>query len=212
MSDNPDSTPVGEDELILPGYMIPFLDEVAIKPSTDPAPSQAAHHLRLAEADVRPLDMSEEEYLKWSDCRKASAVQGRKKRFRDWLGLERVTELKLHDDIFDILGLLVFDAVENLTKEALKVKQLELRAQGTFQLTGGSPEDGHDVFKTPFTLRSPPDPIQVRHVRGALDRLRVNPRQQVANLLGNRSVAPKLPQALVSLVFCIYIHDTDIKT
>ncbi|PLB52455.1 TFIID-18kDa-domain-containing protein [Aspergillus steynii IBT 23096] len=199
-----DSNRTGAD-LILPGYTIPFLNETVIKCGDDSVDNLSAandaYQQRLADADERTRNMSEAEYAKWTGFRRAWFTKGRKERFGEWLGLESMTGVSLHDDVFEVLSLLAFDVVVNVTKEALRVKEVEVRECLR--------EETLRAFNDPFSLRSQdpvqPDPLQVRHVRDAFNRLRVNPRQGVANLLIRGHRAPNVPDALVRMIFEFYI-------
>lgn len=69
--------------------------------------------------------MTRDEYVHYSECRQASFTYKKAKRFREWAGFGIVTDSKPNDDIVDILGFLLYDIVQTLTEEALKVKQEE---------------------------------------------------------------------------------------
>ncbi|CCH60698.1 hypothetical protein TBLA_0D01910 [Henningerozyma blattae CBS 6284] len=80
---------------------------------------------RLKTADDRTRNMTKEEYVHWSDCRQASFTFRKSKRFKDWSGINQLTDGKPHDDVIDILGFLTFEIVCSLTEMALNVKKHE---------------------------------------------------------------------------------------
>jgi transcription initiation protein SPT3 len=77
---------------------------------------------RLKQNDERTKDMTQQEYVHWSECRQASFTFRKGKRFREWCGLSQITESRPNDDVIDILGFLTFEMVCSITEEALKVK------------------------------------------------------------------------------------------
>lgn len=186
--------------LVLPGSTYTFHNKTVVKAGADFVASSAANRQRLEDADRRTFDMTEAEYLNWVECRNASFIKGRKGRFREWMGMEHTTHLALHEDTLEVLGLLAIDAIENLTREALKVRQ-DSQAQAVTKARNSSPKERPGNQTSPFDLQDEesvgPAPLQVRHIREAFQRLQANPRQKVANLLGNRRGENQLPRVLV---------------
>lgn len=80
---------------------------------------------RLKIADDRTKNMTKEEYVHWSDCRQASFTFRKARRFKDWSGINHLTDGKPHDDVIDILGFLTFEIVCSITETALKIKTHE---------------------------------------------------------------------------------------
>ncbi|GMM28257.1 transcriptional regulator [Martiniozyma asiatica (nom. inval.)] len=78
---------------------------------------------RLRQNDERTRNMTQQEYVHWSECRQASFTFRKGKRFREWCGLANITEGKPNDDVIDILGFLTFEMVCTITEEALKIKK-----------------------------------------------------------------------------------------
>lgn len=79
---------------------------------------------RLKNADLRTRNMTKEEYVHWSECRQASFTFRKSKRFREWVGISHLTDVRLQDDIIDIFGFLTFEIVANLTELSLKIQQI----------------------------------------------------------------------------------------
>jgi transcription initiation protein SPT3 len=156
---------------------------------------------RLATADERTKNMTREEYVFWSDCRQASFTFRKGKRFREWAGFGIVTESKPNDDIVDILGFLTFEIVQNLTEEALKVKEREDREK---KGRGGAENGGGENTKKrkrETGLFDPPEegrtPIEPKHIREAYRKLQATPNKAVALLFHNGRAPSRTPLRLV---------------
>lgn len=80
---------------------------------------------RLDFADKLTQGMTQEEYLHFSECRQASFTFRKGKKFREWAGIGVVASGKPNDDFIDMLGFVISEAVETLTKEALNVKRVD---------------------------------------------------------------------------------------
>lgn len=80
---------------------------------------------RLKLADERTKNMTKEEYVHWSECRQASFTFRKSKRFKEWALIPQLCDLKLNDDVLDILGFLTFEIVCSLTENAIKIKNLQ---------------------------------------------------------------------------------------
>ena len=136
--------------------------------------ANAATLERLHQADKRTKDMSRDQYVHYSDCRQASFTYKKAKRFREWAGFGVVTDSKPNDDIVDILGFLLYDIVQALTEEALKVKHEEDRPK---ERAGES--DQSKKRKRQTGLFDPPEegtiPVTTKHVREAFRRLQEKP-------------------------------------
>ncbi|ODV82523.1 hypothetical protein CANARDRAFT_25848 [[Candida] arabinofermentans NRRL YB-2248] len=79
---------------------------------------------RLKQNDDRTRNMTQKEYVHWSECRQASFTFRKSKRFREWCGLSQITESRPNDDVIDILGFLTFEMVCSLTELALEIKKI----------------------------------------------------------------------------------------
>ena len=137
--------------------------------------ANAATLLRLEQADRRTKGMTKDEYVHYSECRQASFTYKKAKRFREWAGFGVVTDSKPGDDIVDILGFLLYDIVQILTEEALRVKQEEDKHK-----TRNSDSDAQNKKRKRETgLFDPPEegttPVTPKHVREAFRRLQVKP-------------------------------------
>ncbi|ODQ66561.1 TFIID-18kDa-domain-containing protein [Nadsonia fulvescens var. elongata DSM 6958] len=118
---------------------------------------------RLKTADDRTRQMTREEYVHWSECRQASFTFRKAKRFREWAGVNYVTDSKPQDDIIDILGFLTFEIVANLTEEALKVRDAEEK----LRLRNGSKNSikrstVHHLFDGPEEEQKPIMPCHIQ--------------------------------------------------
>lgn len=130
--------------------------------------------LRLKVADERTKHMTKDEYVHYSECRQASFTFRKAKRFREWAGFGIVTDSKPNDDIVDILGFLLFEIVQTLTEEALKVKgeeDLNKSQNGTV--------DTQKKHKRETGLFDPPEegstPVGPKHIQEAFRRLQERP-------------------------------------
>ena len=136
--------------------------------------ANAATLERLEQADKRTKGMTKDEYVHYSECRQASFTYKKAKRFREWAGFGVVTDSKPNDDIVDILGFLLYDIVQTLTEEALKVKAEEDRYKSRHGDSDQSkkrkrqmgPFQSHEEGATPVTPK---------HVREAFRRLQEKP-------------------------------------
>ena len=130
---------------------------------------------RLRLADEQTKGMTKEEYVHFSECRQASFTFRKGKRFREWAGFAAETDGKPNDDIVDMLGYLMCEAVQRLTKEALKVKMEDDRAKsgnsdGAAQSLKRKRETG--LFDAPADTKTPIGPV---HIQEAYRRLQENP-------------------------------------
>lgn len=131
--------------------------------------ANAATLERLQQADKRTKGMTKDEYVHYSECRQASFTYKKAKRFREWAGFGIVTDSKPNDDIVDILGFLLYDIVQILTEEALRVKAIEDR----FKTRNG--DSNAKKRKRETGLFDPPEegttPVAPKHVREAFRQL-----------------------------------------
>jgi len=67
--------------------------------------------------------MTREEYMEFAECRQASFTYKKPKKFRDWLNLANLIDMKPNDEILEILGFVCWEMVNRLTKTALLVKK-----------------------------------------------------------------------------------------
>ncbi|THD00513.1 hypothetical protein EYZ11_000077 [Aspergillus tanneri] len=157
---------------------------------------------RLAAADERTKNMTKEEYVFWSECRQASFTYRKSKRFREWAGFGIVTESKPNDDIVDILGFLTFEIVQTLTEEALKVKEREDREKNRRGGAENGTGENTKKRKRETGLFDPPEegrtPVEPRHIREAYRKLQATPNKQIAMLLHNGRMPPRMPLRLFS--------------
>lgn len=137
--------------------------------------ANAATIVRLQAADRRTKGMTRDEYVHYSECRQASFTYKKAKRFREWAGFGIVTDSKPNDDIVDILGFLLYDIVQTLTEEALKVKQEE----DLNKSRNGDSDAQSKKRKRETGLFDPPEegttPVTPKHVREAFRRLQERP-------------------------------------
>ena len=137
--------------------------------------ANAATIVRLEAADRRTKGMTRDEYVHYSECRQASFTYKKAKRFREWAGFGIVTDSKPNDDIVDILGFLLYDIVQTLTEEALKVKQEE----DLNKSRNGDSDAQSKKRKRETGLFDPPEegttPVTPKHVREAFRRLQEKP-------------------------------------
>ena len=135
----------------------------------------AASLLRLQQADRRTKGMTRDEYVHYSECRQASFTYKKAKRFREWAGFGVVTDSKPNDDIVDILGFLLYDNVQTITEEALKVKAEE----DLMKTRTGESNTQDKKRKRETGLFDPPEegttPVTPKHVREAFRRLQAKP-------------------------------------
>ncbi|KAG0682091.1 Transcription initiation protein spt3 [Pichia californica] len=133
---------------------------------------------RLRQNDERTKNMTQQEYVHWSECRQASFTFRKSKRFREWCGISQVTESRPNDDVIDILGFLTFEMVCSITEEALKVKS-----------SMDSLLDERDSHRYIFMEPSNDNkPISVEHIQEAWRRLQEVPmsKQALYNFRGGR--------------------------
>lgn len=77
---------------------------------------------RLKEEDELTKAMSKEEYIEYSECRQASFVFKKAKKFREWLNVGNLIDTKPNDDVVEILGYLAWEIVRKLAEVSLVVK------------------------------------------------------------------------------------------
>ena len=119
--------------------------------------------------------MTKDEYLHYSECRQASFTYKKAKRFREWAGFGVVTDSKPNDDIVDILGFLLYDNVQTLTEEALRVKTEEDKVKtrnGESDIQSKKRKRETGLFDMAEEGTSPVTP---KHMREAFRRLQAKP-------------------------------------
>lgn len=135
---------------------------------------------RLKQNDERTRNMTQQEYVHWSECRQASFTFRKTKRFREWIGMSQITETRPNDDVIDILGFLTFEMVCSITEEALKMKR------------ASNDDQPRQTKKRRRYLFDEPDndsrPIEADHVTEAWRRLqRISPmKSALYNFRGGR--------------------------
>ena len=151
------------------------LPEVEDEDDDEEEEMNAASLLRLQQADRRTKGMTRKEYVHYSECRQASFTYKKAKRFREWAGFGVVTDSKPNDDIVDILGFLLYDNVQTITEEALKVKAEE----DLLKLRNGESNAQDKKRKRETGLFDPPEegttPVTPKHIREAFRRLQAKP-------------------------------------
>lgn len=137
----------------------------------------AASLLRLRQSDQRTRGMTRDEYLHYSECRQASFTYKKAKRFREWAGFGVVTDSKPNDDIVDILGFLLYDNVQTLTEEALRVKAEEDRVKERNGEREGQGQDKKRKKESSLFEQAEEEtsPVSPKHVREAFRRLQAKP-------------------------------------
>ncbi|KAI8813772.1 transcription initiation factor IID, 18kD subunit-domain-containing protein [Cladochytrium replicatum] len=136
---------------------------------------------RLKHADDLTKTMSKEEYIYFSECRQASFVFKKTKRFKEWCMMSTLYDNKPNNDIIDILGFLSYEMVSKLTETALEMKRSwEAREDEESQKKkkGGSSanteptlnEGACDLFAKPNFDQSPLKPIHVHEAFRKLQR------------------------------------------
>lgn len=143
---------------------------------------------RLRQNDKRTQGMSVAEYATWSEYRHASFTWRKTKRFSDWVGLGIIAENKPNDDVLDILGFLTSEMVQNLTMEALRIQEQELGGGYHHSLQGSNKQQTTEgLFSATDLIKQP---VGVRHIRLAFQRLQTIPKKHRAMLNGTRQQRP----------------------
>ena len=162
----------------------------------------AASLLRLQQSDRRTKGMTKDEYLHYSECRQASFTYKKAKRFREWAGFGVVTDSKPNDDIVDILGFLLYDNVQTLTEEALKVKAEEDKVKsrnGDSDVQNKKRKRETGLFDMAEEGTSPVTP---KHMREAFRRLQAKPIPGRCTVwMGGQRALHRTELKLVSLSF-----------
>lgn len=140
-------------------------DDILTKPEFD-----SRNKERLRQADEMTKNMSKEEYMKYTEARKASFTYKKAKKFRDWLG-PSISALKLHDDVIEVLGYLAWEMVGAITQLGLSIKkeaEAHKTGYGSWRHKGGSILS---LRLTPYQKDSEKAPLQPLHVREAVRRM-----------------------------------------
>ncbi|KAG1496041.1 hypothetical protein G6F47_006331 [Rhizopus delemar] len=85
---------------------------------------------QLKDADEVTRVMTKEEYVHYSECRQASFTYRKSKKFRDWVNMSSIVDIKPNDDIIDCLGFLAYEIVSKITLTAIKIKRDVMEAAG----------------------------------------------------------------------------------
>ena len=167
--------------------------------------ANAATMVRLQAADRRTKGMTKDEYVHYSECRQASFTYKKAKRFREWAGFGIVTDSKPNDDIVDILGFLLYDVVQTLTEEALKVKKeedLKMSRNGDLDAQSKKRKRETGLFDLPEGERTP---VTQKHVREAFRRLQERPIPGRVNVwLGGPRALHRTELKLVRIILLPY--------
>ncbi|KNE62124.1 hypothetical protein AMAG_07370 [Allomyces macrogynus ATCC 38327] len=79
--------------------------------------------IRLKAADDVTRNMTQSEYMFYSECKTASFTHRKAKRFREWTSMTSLMDSKPNDDFIDVIGFLCYELVRKLTETALLVKR-----------------------------------------------------------------------------------------
>lgn len=109
---------------LLAGYVIEATQGTVDILEDEPADLEAVADTarRLHQADCLTREMTRAEYMEYSECRQASFTFKKAKKFRDWLNPAQYIDLKLNDDVIEILGFMAWEMVRRVTEAALGVK------------------------------------------------------------------------------------------
>lgn len=165
----------------------------------NPSDSSVLH--RLAVADARTRAMTREEYITWTEYRHASFTHRRTKRFREWVGFADITYYKPNDDFIDLLGFLALEVVQELTREALAVRD---RVERTIHKTDAvisrsAAQPVSALFEDRETM-SREIALEPRHVQEAFLKLQNTRKRSVAMFLNDGRVPNRFPLQLVSFL------------
>ncbi|KEI37571.1 uncharacterized protein L969DRAFT_89521 [Mixia osmundae IAM 14324] len=78
---------------------------------------------RLRLADEHTRNMTREEYAHYAECRQASFVYRKGKRFREFIGYNTYVEGNPNDEVIDILGFLSYELVRAVCEQASQVHE-----------------------------------------------------------------------------------------
>lgn len=131
---------------LLAGYVIEATQGAVDILEDEPADPEAVADTsrRLHFADHLTREMTREEYMEYSECRQASFTFKKAKKFRDWLNPAQYIDLKLNDDVIEILGFMGWEMVRRVTEAALSVKA-EGRGRGRERVRGSESESGSGI-------------------------------------------------------------------
>ncbi|SCV67007.1 BQ2448_5653 [Microbotryum intermedium] len=79
---------------------------------------------QLKDADELTKHMTKEEYNFYTECRQASFVYKKGKKFREFLNLGIVIESTLTDDALDVLGFLAFEIIRTISEAGLEFRKI----------------------------------------------------------------------------------------
>jgi transcription initiation protein SPT3 len=123
---------------------------------------------RLKKADDMTAHMNHDEYILYSECRQASFVYKKAKKFREWCSLHLHYDQKLTPDLLDTLGFLSYEMVGKLTEAALQVRKEWEDAKVS------SNTRGPNVLPALFdAARDTARPLEPSHVQEAYRRLQL---------------------------------------
>ena len=120
---------------------------------------------RLKQADEKTRDMTAQEYMFYSECRSASFSHRKGKRFRTWLNMSALTDIKPNDDVVDILGFLGYEMVRRITEFALVIKK-EGENELLVETLNKRDLDDLEIFSlfAPSSKSSLQTPLEERHI------------------------------------------------
>ncbi|KAF4446975.1 hypothetical protein F53441_9446 [Fusarium austroafricanum] len=138
---------------------------------------------RLHWADEMTKKMTKDEYTRYAECRNASFVKRKDKRFREWAGQDATAGLRKSSDTIELIAFLAVEMVQRLTDIALSIQEEDLKAAQASAVVQESADETVASLTArgegPFVQPTPKRPaISVEHIRRAFDRTQVPTKKQ----------------------------------
>lgn len=112
--------------------------------------------------------MTKEEYIEYAECRQASFTYKKSKKFREWLGFSE--KYRPSDDIFEIIGFLLWEFLRKLTQDALLASRSRSSHSGS---THFFPEEVEELKRGgPFYALSEQVPLTPFFINKALENMK----------------------------------------